>query len=160
MRLPALVLTALLTMITLTSVVRADDAAPPRPLALISLLPPAPGPHPDLDEFILLFWVKYYNAPGELGFTLNQVRVSRVALKDDDDTQLILMIDHPGWRTVDGKPFVIATWRDGQWAAIGWGWGDEDGLFETTEIVGGWHSLDAGKYTMRWDGQQYQTVPK
>ena len=128
--------------------------------ANVALLPPAPGPHPDLDELIQRFWHDYYGVDGALGFTLSQVRVGRVDLNGDDQAELFLMIDTPAWKAEAGKPFVIATWRDQAWSAIGWGWGDEDRVWSLTETTKGWHSVDAGPYIMRWTGSEYERIPK
>lgn len=126
----------------------------------VSLLPPAPGPHPDLEALLDQYWHQYWQADGELGFGLENIRVGRADLNDDDEAELFLMIDRPSWFSTDGKPFVIATWRDRKWVAIGWGWGDEDGIWVTTEKLAGWRSVDAGNYLMHWEGTAYGRSPK
>jgi len=126
----------------------------------VAILPPSPGPHPDLEDLLHRFWHDYFGADGSLGFSLAQVRVGRVDLNDDDQAELILMIDHPGWKADAGKPFVIATWKDESWMAIGWGWGDEDGIWSLVETQGGWHSLDTGSAFMRWNGHEYERIIK
>lgn len=126
----------------------------------VSLLPPAPGDHPDLDALLDQFWHKYWKADGPLGFGPDNIRVGRAYLNDDDDAELFLMIDRPAWVSTDGKPFVIATWRDHKWVAIGWGWGDEDRIWLTTEKLDGWRSIDAGNYIMHWEGTAYGRSPK
>ncbi len=128
--------------------------------AQVAVLPPSPGPHPDLEDILQRFWHDFFGVEGKLGFTLSQVRVGRVDLNDDDQAELILMIDHPGWKANAGKPFVIATWKDESWMAIGWGWGDEDGIWSMVETQRGWHNLDIGASTMRWNGTQYELVAK
>jgi len=129
-------------------------------LAQIPVLPAASGPHPDLDALLQRFWRDYYKADGSLGFDMSQVRVGRVALTDDDNDELILMIASQAWRTDAGYPFVIATWIDKEWVAVGWGWGDEDGIFSLTETRRGWHSVETGTYVMRWNGTEYERETK
>ena len=129
-------------------------------LAEVPFLPPASGPHPDLDALLQRFWRDYYGIEGKLGFTLSQIRVGRIDLNDDDQAELVLMIDAPAWKADAGKPFVIATWREEEWVAIGWGWGDEDGVFSLTETQRGWHSLETGAYIMRWNGTEYERTAK
>ncbi len=151
----------LILLITLFSLLVPLSAGAQGPLlAQAPILPAAPGPHPDLDALLQRFWHDYYGVEGKQGFTMSQVRVGRIDLNDDDQLELILMIDAPGWKADAGKPFVIATWIDGEWVAIGWGWGDEDNVFSLTETVRGWHSLETGAYIMRWTGTQYERVAK
>ena len=129
-------------------------------VAQVGLLPPAPGPHPDLVDVLRRFWPEYYDTDGALSFTLDNIRVGRIDLNDDDRAELILMIDKPGWEIAIGKPFVICTWRKTNWVAIGWGWGDEDTLFVQSDTYRGWHSLDTGTTIMRWTGKEYERQPK
>ncbi len=134
--------------------------ADPVKLALVPILSPTSGPHPDLDDLLQRFWRNYYKADGAQGFDLSQVRVGRVDLNDDDEAELILMVDSPSWRADGGYPFVIATWIDKQWNAVGWGWGDPDGIFSLTETIHGWHSVETTESILRWNGSQYDIVPK
>ena len=134
---------------------RAADAAI---VQQVGLLPPTPGPHPDLEALLTAFWPAYYNVTGPLGFTIDQIRVGRADLNDDGNEELFLMIDHPGWKADRGQPFVIATWGKNQWSAIGWSWGDEDTIFMLTETQKGWHSIDTGTQTLSWIGKQYDRV--
>ena len=126
----------------------------------VGILPPAPGPHPDLEALLQRFWRDYYTVDAPNGFTMDNVRVGRVDLNDDGVEELILMIDSPAWEVGLGKPFVIATWRNKTWVAVGWGWGDADTIFSMTETVKGWHSVDTGTTIMRWNGSEYATETK
>lgn len=126
----------------------------------VPMLQPAPGPHPDLDALLDQYWHKYWKADGPLGIGPDDIKVGRADLNDDDEAELFLMIDRPSWLGIDGKQFVIATWRDRKWVAIGWGWADEDSIWVTTEKVGGWRSVNAGNYIMRWEGSAYGRSPK
>ena len=133
-------------------------AADPVIAQQVGMLPPSPGPHPDLEALLSTFWPAYYNVSGPLGFTIDQVRVGRADLHDDGNEALLLMIDHPGWQADLGKPFMIATWSKPQWTAIGWGWGDEDSIFMLTETKKGWHSVETGTQTLSWIGKQYERI--
>ena len=155
-RLPSLALIMLLAAMPMTAAV----AAPPAMSAQVGVLPPAPGAHPDLEALLHEFWRDYFEVGGPLGFTLDNIRVGRIDLNDDDIDELILMIDLPGWRVDAGKPFVVATWRNKAWAAVGWGWGDEDQIFRLTETIQGWHSLDTGSQILHWNGREYERESK
>jgi hypothetical protein len=151
---------ALLTFLFVLLAPVVAGAADPVKLAQIPVLSPTNGPHPDLDTLLQRFWKSYYNADGALGFDMSQIRVGRMDLNDDDDAELILMITHPGWRAEGGFPFVIATWLNKEWSAVGWGWGEDDTLFSLVEVNRGWHSVETSSSILRWNGQEYERTPK
>lgn len=126
-----------------------------RPVSQIPLLPLADGAQPDVDDLLAAFWQPYFNTGAEHSFGRDRVRAGRVDLNDDDRAELVLMIDAPGWQADQGNPFVIATWTNKRWVAVGWGWGDEDTLFATDEIMGGWRSVDSGTQLLQWSGKEY-----
>jgi len=132
----------------------------PRQLAAIPLLPLTAGDHPDVEELLNTHWRGYYRGSGEFGFTIDQVRAGRFDLDGDDDPELLLLIDKPNWQAQEGKPFVVATWVKGHWLAVGWGWGDEDQVFVTDEVIDGWRTLDTPKLLMRWTAKGYRRDPK
>ncbi|MDA8231493.1 MAG: hypothetical protein M0006_09145 [Magnetospirillum sp.] len=146
--------------VVLLAAVPAHAQEVPRWYAQVPLLPLAEGEHPDIEELLSAHWADYFRAGGELGFDLDQVRAGRVDLDGGDDGELVLMIDHPRWRADDGKPFVVAAWTGGRWVPVGWGWGEEDGVFVTTEVIDGWRTIDAGNFLMRWTAGGYQRERK
>lgn len=131
----------------------ADDV---RPFAQVPLVPLADPVPQDVETLLRTFWQPYYNSGGENSFTRDNLRAGRVDLNGDDRAEMVLMIDAPGWEAEFGNPFVVAEWTKGSWNAIGWGWGDEDTVFATTEVVGGWHSIDGGRQLLRWAGTEYR----
>ncbi len=128
----------------------------PKQLAMVPLLPLADDAHPDIDDLLGRFWHGYYRVESEYGFGPADVRAGRFDLDGDGDAELVLLIDQPKWRGADGLPFVVATWRDHRWLPVGWGWGDDDGIFVTDEVVDGWRTLDAGAFWMRWTKDGYR----
>lgn len=135
----------------------ADDA---RPFAQVPLLPVADQLPDDLETAVWAWWPTYFNSGRENSFGRGDLRVGRIDLNGDDRPELVLMIDAPGWEAANGNPFVVAQWRKNRWVAVGWGWGDEDTLFATTEVQGGWRSLDTGSQVMRWTGREYRPEDK
>lgn len=127
--------------------------------AQVPLLPAAGRPA-DVVTLARSFWGGYLDRGGDLGFTLNDVLVGQVDLNDDGVNELFLMIDKESWRAEHGKPFVVARWQRGAWLAIGWGWGDEDGVFLGAERRSGWRTIDAGPHYLRWQGRQYGLTTK
>lgn len=136
----------------------ADDET--RPVAQVPLLALADGPHDDIRALLDTYWQAYYQTGTEDSFNRDDLRVGRIDLNGDGREELVLMITAPAWEAEQGKPFVVAQWRAQKWAAIGWGWGDEDTVFATTEILGGWHSIDGGHMLLRWNGTAYQPEDK
>lgn len=130
------------------------------PYAQVPLLPLADGVHDDIDTLIQALWQPYYNTGAEHAFGRDNIRVGRIDLNGDGDAELVLMIDAPGWEAAPGNPFLVAQWLKKRWVAVGWGWGDEDTVFATTEVRGGWRSIDGGKMVMRWMGREYQPEEK
>lgn len=137
---------------------KADDQL--RPFAQVPLIPPADVLPADVESMIRAFWPTYYNSGGEHTFGRDNLRIGRIDLNGDERSELVLMIDAPGWEAEPGNPFVVAQWRKTRWVAVGWGWGDEDTVFATTEVQGGWRSIDAGKMVMRWTGKEYGNEDK
>src|SRR5512145_1956216 len=115
------------------------------PFAQVPLVPAAETLPDDIASLAYALWPQYYNTGVENGFSRDNLRLRRIDLNDDRAAQLVLMVDAPGWEANPGNPFVVAQWRKNRWVAIGWGWGDEDTVFSTTEVQGGWHSIDGGK---------------
>lgn len=136
----------------------ADDL--PRPVSQVPLLPLAEGPHDDVDALVQAFWQPYYNTGAEHAFGRANLRVGRIDLNGDGQAELVLMVDAPGWEAGQGNPFVVATWIKKRWVAVGWGWGDEDTLFATDEVIGGWRTIDSGSQILRWAGTEYQFTDK
>lgn len=135
----------------------ADDARPFAQVPLVPLADPVPA---DVDALVKAFWQPYYNTGAENAFTRQNLRIGRIDLDGDDRPELVLMVDAPGWEAEHGNPFVVAQWRKGRWIAVGWGWGDEDTLFATTEMLGGWRSIDGGHTLLRWSGTEYRSEEK
>lgn len=135
----------------------ADDA---RPYAQVPLVPPGERLPEDITDLLYAFWPSYYNSVGENAFGPNHLRLGRIDLNGDDRPELVLMVDAPGWEAEQGNPFVVAQWRKGRWIAVGWGWGDEDTLFATSEVLGGWRSIDGGRTLLRWVGKEYRSEEK
>ena len=125
----------------------------PKPLAVLPILPLADGDHPDMEDLARRQWHGYYQTGGEFGLTMADFRASRFDLNDDGNSELIMMIDKPRWTTPEGKPFIIATWRDHQWTVIGGSWADDDNIFVTEETNETWRTLDTGHGLLRWTGK-------
>ena len=140
------------------SAARAEDAPPPA--GLIALLPLAPHPQPDIDSFLDAHWHEYYQSGHPQQFTREQVRAGRYDLDGDGAAELLLLIESKDWEDEAGRPLVVASWRNQAWHAIGWGRGDEDGLFVTVETVKGWRTLDTGTQLLRWNGKAYGLVER
>jgi len=132
----------------------------PRLVAMVPMLPLSPGPHPDIEDLLQRHWRDYFEGTGAHAFTLAEVRAGRIDLDGDGDDELVLMIDRADWQSDEGKPLVVATWTERHWLPVGWGWGDEDQIFVTDEVIDGWHTLDAGKFLMRWTPKGYRRDPK
>lgn len=150
----SLLLLAALGLSAWAAPVRADE--PLRPAGQIALLPLAPGPHDDLEVLLQAFWKDYYNTGILNGFGRENLRVGRTDLDGDGYDELVMMITAVGWENDHGYPFVVAQWRKGRWIAVGWGSGDEDTVFSTTEAKAGWRTIDTGTELLRWDGKQYR----
>lgn len=148
----------LLAMTALAAPARATDDA--RPVAQVPLVPLAEAVPDDVDALVRTFWSEYYNTRAESAFTRDNLRIGRIDLDGDDRSELVVMVDAPGWEAEQGNPFVVAQWRKTRWIAVGWGWGDEDTVFATTEVLGGWRSIDGGKVVMRWVGREYRAEDK
>lgn len=131
-----------------------------RLLAQVPLVPPTETLPDDVADLVYGFWPQYYNSVGENAFSRDNLRLGRIDLNGDDKPELVLMVDSPSWEAGEGFPFVVAQWRKGRWIAVGWGWGDEDTVFATTEVQNGWHSIDGGRMVLRWVGSQYQPEEK
>ncbi|HLO75817.1 MAG TPA: hypothetical protein VK196_05110 [Magnetospirillum sp.] len=131
-----------------------------RPVAQVPLLPLAEEVPADIDTLIRTLWRTYYNTGAESSFGRDSVRVGRVDLDGDGSSELVLMIDAPAWEAGPGSPFVVTQWRNKRWVPVGWGWGDEDTVFATTEVLGGWRSIDTGKLLLRWVGREYRYEEK
>lgn len=139
----------------------ARAAGESRLLAQVPLVPPGEATLPeDVLAFLYALWPDYYNSVREGGFTRDNLRLGRIDLNGDGTSELVLMVDAPGWEAAPGNPFVVAQWRRGRWLAVGWGWGDEDTVFATDDTSGGWLGIDGGKATMRWNGKEYHTEEK
>lgn len=135
----------------------ADDM---RPFAQVPLVPLGESMSDDVSDMVWAFWPTYFNSGRENSFGREHLRVGRIDLNGDNRAELVLMIDAPGWEAEPGNPFVVAQWIKGRWVAVGWGWGDEDTVFATTEVQDGWRSIDAGKVVMRWAGKEYKLEDK
>lgn len=131
-----------------------------RPVSQIPLLAVADGAHEDIDSLLQVYWKAHFNTQAEYAFGREQLRVGRVDLDGDERAELVLMVDAPGWNADQGNPFVVAQWINKRWVGIGWGWGDEDTVFATTEIKGGWRSIDTGTQWLRWTGKEYGYADK
>jgi len=138
----------------------AAAGAEPRPVGQVPLLPMADGVHEDIDNLMQVYWKAHFNTDAEHAFGRDAVRVGRFDLNNDGRAELVLMVDAPGWRADQGNPFVVAQWIKRRWVGIGWGWGDEDTLFATDEVVGGWRSIDTGPQMLRWSGKEYSFSDK
>ena len=147
-----------LSLMTLAASARAMEDA--RPVAQVPLVPLVESVPADIEAVLHTFWPHYYNSGGENGFGRENLRVGRIDLNGDTQPELVLMVDAPGWEAEQGFPMVVAQWRTGRWNAVGWGWGDEDTVFATTETLGGWRSIDGGKVVMRWQGREYRAEDK
>ena len=148
----------LLASLALAAPARAADDS--RPFAQVPLVPAADPVPADVDALVKAFWQPYYYGTDEHAFTRDNLRVGRIDLDGDERAELVLMIDARGWEAEHGNPFVVAQWRKGRWIAVGWGWGDEDTVFATTEVLGGWRSIDGGRALLRWTGKEYQSEAK
>lgn len=135
----------------------ADDV---RPFAQVPLLPVAERLPDDVEAMLRALWPTYYNSGGENAFGRDNLRMGRIDLDSDDRAELVVMVDAPGWEAEPGTPFVVAQWRKNRWIAVGWGWGDEDTVFATTEVLGGWHSIESGHQVLRWIGKEYRLEEK
>ena len=155
-RIPLLLVLALMALLPLSA--QADGRL--RLVDMVPLLPLADGDHPDIDDLMARHWHDFYRAAGPDGFGPADLRAGRIDLNGDGDDELVLMVDAPRWRSDDGQPFVIATWRNHAWLPVGWGWADDDGIFVTDQVNDSWHTLDAGKYLMPWGKDGYQRVRK
>ncbi|CAA7621864.1 conserved exported hypothetical protein [Magnetospirillum sp. LM-5] len=136
----------------------ADEVPPPAaqiPMMTISAEQPW-----DVESALKTYWKDHYLAGGEHGFGLDKVRAGRFDLNGDGKAELVLMVDDPAWEAEHGRPFLVANWTRKGWNAIGWSWGDDETLFATTEIIGGWRTIDTGTQLLRWDGRVYQRVDK
>lgn len=151
---------AALVLATLTFAAPALAADDVRPFAQVPLVPLVAEMSDDMNTLVWSLWPSYYNSGGENSFGRDNLRMGRIDLNGDDRPELVLMIDAPGWEADAGNPFVIAQWRKDRWVAVGWGWGDEDTTFATTEVVGGWRSIDGGKQVLRWIGTEYRIEEK
>lgn len=148
----------LLSLIALAASAQAMEGA--RPVAQVPLVPLADSVPGDIEAVLHAFWPQFYNSNGENGFGPDNLRVGRIDLNGDDQPELVLMVNAPGWEAAQGFPMVVAQWRKGRWIAIGWGWGDEDTVFATSETLGGWRTIDSGKMIMRWQGREYRAEDK
>ena len=150
----------LICLVVLAALPAQAQVAAPHPLAAVPMLPLAAGPHPDIEDLLRRHWRDFFEGGGEHAFTLNDVRAGRFDFDGDGDPELVLMIDRPDWQSDDGKPLVIATWTEHHWLPVGWGWGDEDQILVTDQVIDGWRTLDIGKFLMRWTPNGYQRDPK
>lgn len=145
----------LVCLLSLATPARAMDDV--HPVAQVPLVPPAETLPDDLLALLYGLWPEYYNSGREDGFTRDNLRLGRIDLNGDGTSELVLMIDAPGWEAPPGNPFVVAQWRKKRWVPIGWGWGDEDTVFATDNSFDGWLGIDSSKMSMRWTGKEYRT---
>lgn len=148
----------LLASLAFAAPARADDDV--RPFAQVPLVPLPESIPADVDALLKAHWTAYWNGSGENAFSRDNVRIGRIDLNGDNRAELVVMIDAPGWEAEPGNPYVVAQWTKGRWNPIGWGWGDEDTVFATTEAPGGWRTLDGGKQLLRWNGSEYRPEDK
>lgn len=159
-RFPALATVAAIVLGVSLSEPAFSQAYPPRPIEQIAMLPLNDGVPSDIDKVVAGVWGPYYNTSDENAFTRDNLRAGRADLNDDGWAELVLMLDHVLWKDAPGKPYLIATWQQDSWRVVGWGWGDEDGLFVTEEVMGGWHSIDSGSQWVHWTGKAYLSDDK
>lgn len=145
-------------LLVLAAPARATEGA--RLLAQVPLVPPGETLPEDLLAFLYALWPDYYNSVREGGFTRDNLRLGRIDLNGDGTSELVLMVDAPGWEAAPGNPFVVAQWRKGRWLAVGWGWGDEDTVFATDEIRDHWRTIDTGTQYLYWDRGLYSRADK
>lgn len=157
-RLYPILLLALAILAPCPAVLAGDDV--PRPVAQVALLPLSEASHLDIDALFATHWRAYYNTGAADGFRQTHIRAGRIDLDGDGNAELIAMIDHDVWSASDGKPMVIATWTKKGWLAVGWGWGDEETVFATAEVVKGWHTIDTGSQILTWNGKEYVISPR
>jgi len=129
-----------------------------QPAAMVPLLPLPATPTPDIDAVLAHHWAAYYHAPGELGFERAQVRVGRIDLDEDGVAELLLLLDAPAWAGDGGAPLLVARWAEGGWTAVGWAYADADGVWVTTERLGGWATIETPSQMLRWGGKAYVTT--
>jgi len=126
-----------------------------QPEAMVALQPlPDPTP-PDIDALLKTQWPAFYRA-GDQGFSPQQVRAGRIDLDGDGVAELLLLLEAPDWRTLDGGPLLVARWRDKAWRPVGWGYAEPETVYATAERLKGWFSLDLGTSWLRWDGEVYR----
>ncbi len=132
----------------------------PTPVGQVALLPLGDAVRPDIEALIQVHWKDYYRTGAEHAFDRDRIRVGRFDLNGDGRAELLLMIDQDDWEADLGRPLVVADWSVKGWKAVGWSWGDDETVFATDEIVGGWRTIDTGTQYLRWDGRIYQRVDK
>jgi len=137
-------------LICLIALAAPADGAEAPPLALVPMLPLAGEPGPDIEALVGAYWQSYWRASGFYGFGPANIRVGRWDLDGDGNDELIILVEQPDWQSTDGKPLLVATWENGRWKPVGWGWGDEDCVFVTSEVIDHWRTVDAGNYLLRW----------
>lgn len=138
-------------------------AAGPHPVAQIPLFAvPETGLPEDLAFVVNRYWGKYYNQSGPKAFGPEHLRYGFVDLNDDGTQELILLIEHPAWGTVDGYVMLLGTWSKNlsRWLTIGWSWGDAETIFSTDQVTSGWRSLDTGSQYLAWNGKIYASSKK
>gem|GEM_PF-2923596 len=129
-----------------------------QPEAMVGLQPLSDPPSPDLEALLKTQWPAYYRA-GEAGFSPAQVRVGRIDLNGDGSAELLVLLEAPDWRTLDGGPLLVARWKGQRWVPIGWAYAEAETVYVTAERLRGWASLETGAVWLRWDGQVYRPEP-
>lgn len=128
--------------------------------AQVPLLPLPETGNQDVEALVADYWKPHWKGGGEHGFTRSALRAGRFDLNGDGRSELFVMIDQASWEADHGKPFVVAAWGAKGWSPIGWGWGDEDRIFVTGEVLQGWRSVDSGPHWLRWTGKVYHLEEK
>lgn len=152
---------ALIALALLFSPLCAHAQAPvPAPVGQIAMLPlPASG-QDDVIALVKAHWTPYFETQRAEAFGRESLRFGRFDLDGDSRAELVVMVTKADWEAEQGFPFVVASWTDAGWQAIGWSWGDEDTLFATDDIRQGWRTVDTGTQFLYWDGKTYARSDK
>lgn len=132
----------------------------PRPFAQVPMLPVSGALPEDVRTLVRAHWAPYFETADPAAFHTDTLRLGRFDLNGDGKAELFVMIAHPAWEAEHGKPLAVATWTRKGWVTVGWSWGDEDTLFATEEVQGGWRGLDTGTQLLRWSRFEYQRIEK
>lgn len=131
-----------------------------RPVAQVALQPLPERETPDIEALLKTHWKAYYNSGGTAGFFRDQVRVGRIDLDEDGAAELIVLIDSPAWLSDKGQPLLVARWTSKGWTAVGWSFGESDGVFVTAQRVDGWATIETPSQWLRWNGASYQAIDR